>query len=468
MNGKLDNIVITSDVYEKIRSTIGTLPPEQGALLGSSDGGRTIDHFFWDKHALKSTATYSPNIEVINEDLLPKWNKNDVRLVGIAHSHPKSFIRPSWGDRIYVREILKALGDEYFCLPIIESSASGVFAIHGYHAKLNKYDDVDLISCGIDIKSPIVAESANDFHSRVEKVYPLSVMRKKTIIVVGCGGAGEFIETIARTGIGRIILIDGDTYSETNIATQNAYRSEIGINKASALAHRIHDIDPEIQVDVIQKFLDDATSDKDFEKIVDFQIFSRPSDILIAACTDNFMAQARVASLALKYGMPFLAAQLYEAGEASEIIFTYPGVTPACPRCLLSSRYDEYLKKGFKNNVGSHQTPIFATQRTNALKGFISLMLLLYHEVPGNPYYSMLDNVKTRNFVQIRMSDHFSSPIFEREIGKSPYAFFDEALWITQTPDDGKNGASLCPECGGSGDLRLLKGKNFDTRKVSV
>lgn len=493
-------LTLTREVYQQISCSLGAIPSEQGGMLGSSDGGKTIDHFYWDIKADTTCVTYSPNIELINKKILPEWNKKGVRLVGVVHSHPKGSISPSGGDAVYAEKLLTALNEERFYLPIVQSGCNGHFKIYGYAAEakesglseilhyelsvqgLTKIKNKSLINKAAmrfhpyqpqkqtEIRDASICVSPRKngvaFHSRVEEVYPLEVMRRKTVIVAGCGGAGEYIENIARTGVGRLILFDGDTYSETNIATQSVYRDEIGKNKAKALKNRVAMIDPDIKVIAIPRFLDDAITDEIFEKYVGKLLKGSPKDILMTACTDSFPAQARCAKLALKYGMPFMAAQLYERGQASEIIFTYPGVTPACPRCMLASRYDAYFKEGYKNEVGSHQTPIFATQRTNALKGYVSLMLLLYHEVDNNPFNDLLDVVKNRNFINIRMSAEFDSPIFKRELGNSPYTFFDEALWMTQVPDNGKNGTPICPDCHGFGDLRMNIRQIADTRKI--
>ncbi len=94
---------------------------------------------------------------------------------------------------------------------------------------------------------------------------------------------------------------------------------------------------------------------------------------------------------------------MYAHGAAAELIFLYPGVTASCPRCLLRSRFEQY-EHGYQNDVDSSACPIFATERMNATKGYLALMLLLYHEAPGSPFNTMLDAVKDRNFVWIRLA----------------------------------------------------------------
>ena len=294
-------------------------------------------------------------------------------------------------------------------------------------------------------------------------------MKRKVLVCIGCGGTRQFIEEMARSGVVNFVLIDGDTVSATNIATQQAYVSEIGLNKAEAIKRRILDINPKAKVNVAPYFLDDFTSDEDFETLVGKTLIKRPKDVLICGCTDSFMAQVRSASLALKYGTPYLAAQLYRQGMGAEIFFSLPGVTnSSCPRCAMNSRYEAYAN-GFKNDVTSDGTPIFATTRVNSLKGQIALMFMLYHEDENCIYNDMLDKVSDRNFIMIKMS-----PLADEELGidvfreaentESELCFFDNTVWIPQIPNDGKEGRPLCPMCGGTGDLLALKGKSPDTR----
>ena len=77
-------------------------------------------------------------------------------------------------------------------------------------------------------------------------------------------------------------------------------------------------------------------------------------------------------------------------------------------RCLLKSRFELY-ENGFENDVDSSCCSIFATERMNALKGQIAIMMLLYYDNPGNPLNDMLDNVRDRNFVQVRMDPNLDS-----------------------------------------------------------
>ena len=87
-------------------------------------------------------------------------------------------------------------------------------------------------------------------------------LQKSTVMVVGCGAVGSFaIESLARCGIGHIILVDFDDVEESNINRQLfAMDSTIGQSKVDVAKKRITDINPNIIVDVYNVFFDNNTN----------------------------------------------------------------------------------------------------------------------------------------------------------------------------------------------------------------
>ena len=471
-------ITIKSHILDEIRQTIGSLPAESGGILGSNDGGRTITHYYFDRTATTTSGTYTPDTDAINK-VIEGWEKNGIQFVGFIHSHPGHHSAPSSEDHRYGIRIMNAMDMKgCFFMPIVNVSnpPEGNIEIHPYvinqSRRLRKQPIILEQNCDKPFgppPPPPVVRLPEDAFARIKTLYPLDVLKRKQIICIGCGGTRQFIEDLARSGAGNFVLIDGDTVSATNLATQHVYVSEIGRFKVDALRDRILNINPEANVTVAPSFLDDAISDADFESIVGDSLTQNPKDILICGCTDNFYAQARAAALAMKYGTPYLAGQLYQGGMAAEVYFSYPGVTnSSCPRCSLVSRYMAYAN-GYKNDVTSDGSPIFSTVRVNSIKGQIALMLLLYHEDATCTYNDMLDQVADRNFVMLRMSPladiSLNIGVFQEALNLgSGLCFFDETVWIPQAPNDGENGYPVCPMCGGSGDLLKLKGKIRDTR----
>lgn len=82
-------------------------------------------------------------------------------------------------------------------------------------------------------------------------------LKESTIVVFGVGGVGSHcIEALARCGVGRLVLIDNDQVSLTNINRQSiAYHSTIGQYKTRVMKSRIADINPNAQVDSFETFV---------------------------------------------------------------------------------------------------------------------------------------------------------------------------------------------------------------------
>ena len=82
-------------------------------------------------------------------------------------------------------------------------------------------------------------------------------VRDAHVAVVGVGGVGSWtVEALARSGVGRISLIDLDQVAESNINRQiQALDSTLGMSKVGALQQRVAQINPECRVDVIEDWI---------------------------------------------------------------------------------------------------------------------------------------------------------------------------------------------------------------------
>jgi tRNA A37 threonylcarbamoyladenosine dehydratase len=82
-------------------------------------------------------------------------------------------------------------------------------------------------------------------------------LKNAHVLIVGLGGVGSFAgEFIARAGVGKMTIIDGDVFDPTNKNRQlTALDSTIGINKAKVLGARIKDINPLIELNILEEFV---------------------------------------------------------------------------------------------------------------------------------------------------------------------------------------------------------------------
>jgi proteasome lid subunit RPN8/RPN11 len=491
----LPAVCIPTEVLMEIVRSIGSSVPEKGGILGGNREQQRITRFHFDHSATTDGAAYSPNTAIINETL-DKWDaETGDKLIGFIHSHPAGYDRPSSADEEYAGRILKAIPAlKRIFLPIAVfkrkwSDAYSEFVIHPFVADLDASGRVvicrvplnlldangaiteQVTSWSTTVPSPFVQPLdpyADDTFKRVRTAYDLDLLRNSRLVVAGVGGSSEWVECMARAGVGQFVLIDHDSVALTNLATQQTYRRDLGRSKVDVLKQRILDINPVAQVHGYERRLEDL-DDEAMQKILRGAIAESddfPLQSLLCGFTDSFSAQTRINRLALHFGVSSLCAQVYKEGRGAEVTFTHPEITPACHRCALSGRYEAYAN-GTVETIGSEGSTIFATVRINALAGFIALAIL--HADGDHPRWGhLLQRIADRNLVLVRMDPEFGDvldlDVFERTFGDAnARVFFDETIWTRVTPDDGKNGSALCPDCGGIGLLKKLEGVFEDT-----
>ena len=118
----------------------------------------------------------------------------------------------------------------------------------------------------------------SDQYSRTEMIIgsdAVEILRASSVIVFGIGGVGSYVvEGLARAGVGKLTLVDNDVIDITNINRQiPALHSTIGKLKATVMAERVKDIDPDCNVDARECFFMPDTADtfdfKEYDYVVD-------------------------------------------------------------------------------------------------------------------------------------------------------------------------------------------------------
>lgn len=125
-------------------------------------------------------------------------------------------------------------------------------------------------------------------------------IRRAHVAVVGIGGVGSWAaEALARSGVGRLTLIDLDHIAESNINRQiHALSTTVGQAKVQAMADRIRLINPDCRVKCIEDFVDAANWPA---------VLPSDADAVIDAC-DQVQAKTAMAAWALRQRkFPFIA-----------------------------------------------------------------------------------------------------------------------------------------------------------------
>ena len=118
-------------------------------------------------------------------------------------------------------------------------------------------------------------------------------------VVVGIGGVGSWAaEALARSGVGRLTLIDLDHVAESNINRQvHALTSTLGAAKVEVMAQRIRDISPDISVHPVDEFIEPGQEEK---------LIPADADLVIDAI-DAVAAKASLIAWCVANGKPVIA-----------------------------------------------------------------------------------------------------------------------------------------------------------------
>jgi hypothetical protein len=169
--------------------------------------------------------------------------------------------------------------------------------------------------------------------------------------------------------------------------------------------------------------------------------------------TDFFPAQARGNLEALRLRKPAIWIGLYREGRAGEIVYTVPGVTDACYRCVASSRYRafEQQAQGAVNttHIPSAGGTIFDLHLIDAVAGQVALGILTAGA--DNRFGRLIAQLGHRNLLQVKCDPDYrlgEKDIFAHYLGDHPANFSFTTIALAMEAEMG------CPDCGAPGANR--------------
>lgn len=136
--------------------------------------------------------------------------------------------------------------------------------------------------------------------ARLYGVQGATKIRSAHVVVVGVGGVGSWtVEALARSGVGRLTLIDFDNVAESNINRQiHALDNTVGMAKVEAMRQRIAHINPACVVTCIEEFVEPDNWPDLLQNV--------KVDAVVDAC-DQIKAKTAMAAWALKQRVCFIS-----------------------------------------------------------------------------------------------------------------------------------------------------------------
>jgi len=266
--------------------------------------------------------------------------------------------------------------------------------------------------------------------TKISKTVDIERMQQSTVVMIG--GANGLISDLVRSGVGKVVLLDFDQVESSNIARQDFFAPELGKKKIVALANRLLQINPNLEVET--HLADYCTLTKEQHD----RIFEGASLTIYA--TDFFPAQARGNVEALRSETPAIWIGLYKGGRAGEVIHFVPGVTPACFQCIAIDRYSAFKSGGAA--IPSDDGTIFDLRFVDAVAGQIALGIL--NRGGDGRYGEMIEQLGDRNLLQVKMDPAYKlgdKDIFAKYLGDDPANFSFSTIALQMDPDE------RCEDC---------------------
>jgi molybdopterin/thiamine biosynthesis adenylyltransferase len=138
------------------------------------------------------------------------------------------------------------------------------------------------------------------FASLERSAYDLqAALSASSVVVIGAGGFGSWIlPSLAGLGIGRVVIVDGDTVAKKNLNRQLLYREpDVGRSKVGVAVEQLRGLNSEIAVEGIERRVG---SEEDVAELLD------GIDLLICAADEPVELQSWVNAACVAARVPFI------------------------------------------------------------------------------------------------------------------------------------------------------------------
>lgn len=176
------------------------------------------------------------------------------------------------------------------------------------------------------------------------------ILSKKTIGIAGAGGLGSNVAvSLARSGIGKLIIVDFDNVEKSNLNRQYYFLDQIGMRKVDALKETIFRINPQVIIETIHLKLIPGKMYTPFTK----------ANIIIEALDDAKTKKLFIEEITEKFPrIPIVAASgVAGYGQSERITTTHLGNLHVC--------YDEQAKSSEEEVLLSPKVCLMANWQAN-------------------------------------------------------------------------------------------------------
>lgn len=183
---------------------------------------------------------------------------------------------------------------------------------------------------GAEITTTSIPTAVTTF-DRVHGILETTVLATKSVAVLGLGSGGSFIaRELAKTGVGRFLLVDNDRLEIGNVTRHECGLSQVGRLKTNAIRDLIIDRHPTAEVRTSSLTIDGNTR----EQLGDLLREVR-ADLVICA-TDNRESRLLINRICLEQQLPLILGGVYRRAYGGVVQRVVPGLTP-CYQCFVQA-----------------------------------------------------------------------------------------------------------------------------------
>lgn len=263
----------------------------------------------------------STHLHINLRNLPPIYHRCEVEglQLGFAHSHPPGSLFFSPTDDQNEQNILRGyagcngLDVDLVALVLSDNRWIGLVRSASTPQKSEPVRHVTVLGDAISVHLGDTPDETPEVLARQETAFGKPFNRKLQslrVAVVGLGGTGSPLATLlARSGIGELVLIDGDDLEETNLNRVRGYRkADVGEPKARSLAAYIKSLGLPSVAAPISEYMDRSPAAIDAIATAD----------LVFGCTDDVAGRDLLTQAAYYYCLPYLDIGLTGAIRADE------------------------------------------------------------------------------------------------------------------------------------------------------
>ena len=156
-------------------------------------------------------------------------------------------------------------------------------------------------------------------------------LKQSQVVLIGCGGLGHAAsQYLVSSGIGQLILVDGDKVELSNLQRQVLFRdSDKGMNKAKIAARQLKQLNPYVQIAAIEQHFSADNAN---------ELLAKADWVL--DCTDNFQSRKLINKLCQQHQISLISAAAI--GQQGQLMLWPFAQSPSpCYRCLFPDLTDQ-------------------------------------------------------------------------------------------------------------------------------